>query len=509
MLGAGLVSGGVLGWSLARWHAASAARLAAVETDGRMRALEAGHEAQRAILEAALNQERQAAATRAADLVDRMGELQVKALGLERDHRTALAELARTREQVARLETGAASERESYAARLEALRDAEARLTAAFSAVSAQALDHNAARFLELAAARFDTLKSEAGGDLSTRQAEITGVVTPMREALLKIAQTLSEVERARSEDKGNVLRHLETVTLAQQGLQAETGRLVRALQVPHVRGRWGELQLQRVVELAGMEEYCDIQTQRSVAGEDGMLRPDLVVTLPGGRTIVVDAKAPVVAYLDAINADDDATRDARMHDHAAQVRAHIAALGGKAYWSRFESTPDFVVLFLPGESFFSAAVQHDPSLFEYGVSQRVFLAGPFTLLALLRTVAHGWSLERLAENARTISDLGRDLYDRLANMTEHFAEMRKKLQGAVDAHNQAVGSLESRVLPAARRFKDLGIQSPKDLPALAPVDQAARRLQAPDMVTPPAQLPLDAELIGVPADPLEPRDDD
>ena len=506
---AAAVVGFILGWLACRWRAGAAAALAAVEAESRLRDAESGHEARRTVLEAALAQERLAAQARSADLVERIGELQVRLLEFEREQRTLQADLGQTREMRARLETELAKERESAAERLDAMRDAEGRLTAAFAAASAQALDQNAARLLDLAAARFDTLRSEAGGDLATRQAEIAGVVAPMREALQHIAQTLSEVERTRGEDKGSLLQRLEAVALAQQGLQTETGRLVRALQVPHVRGRWGELQLQRVVELAGMEEYCDFNTQQSVASDDGVLRPDMVITLPGGRTVVVDAKAPVTAYLDAINTADDEAREARMRDHAGQVRAHITALGGKAYWTRFESTPDFVVLFLPGESFFSAAVQHDPGLFEYGVSQRVFLAGPFTLLALLRTIAHGWSLERLAENARTISELAKDLYDRLASMTEHFADMRRKLSGAVEAHNQAIGSLEARVLPAARRFKDLGVQPSKDLPPLVPIEQTPRGLQAADMVVPPTQLTLDAELVTAPGGALEPRDED
>lgn len=505
----GAVVGVVLGWLVARWRAGAAAALATVEAESRLREAASAFDARRTILEAALAQERQAAQARSAGLAERISELQVRLLEAERDQRALQVDLAQSREARARLETELAKEQASASERLDAMRDAESRLTAAFAAASAQALDQNAARFLDLAASRFEALRSEAGGDLSTRQAEIAGVIAPMREALQRIAQTLSEVERTRSEDKGSLLQRLEGVALAQQGLQTETGRLVRALQVPHVRGRWGELQLQRVVELAGMEAYCDFQTQQRVTGDDGIQRPDMVITLPGGRTVVVDAKAPVTAYLDAINLVDDTAREARLRDHAGQVRAHITALGGKAYWSRFESTPDFVVLFLPGESFFSAAVQYDPGLFEYGVSQRVFLAGPFTLLALLRTVAHGWSLERLAENARTISDLAKDLYDRLASMTEHFADMRRKLSGAVEAHNQAIGSLEARVLPAARRFRELGVQPSKDLPPLVPIEQTPRRLQAADMIEPPTQLTLDAELVSAPGGALEPRADD
>ena len=279
-----------------------------------------------------------------------------------------------------------------------------------------------------------------------------------MKEALGKIAQTLAEVERVRGEDKGRLLEQLGQVQAAHQALEGETRKLVSALQVPHVRGRWGELQLQRVVELAGMEEYCDFRLQPSVQGESGTLRPDLIVTLPGGRTVVVDAKAPVTAYLDAVAATDDAEREARMRDHAARVKAHVAALGAKAYWTQFEATPDFVVLFLPGESFFSAAVQYDPGLFEYGAAQRVFLAGPFTLLALLRTVAHGWKQEQLAENARKISDAGKELYDRLATLAGNFASLRERMQAAVEVYNQAIASLETRLLPAARRFRDLGV---------------------------------------------------
>ncbi len=491
---AGLAAGGALGWWAARMRAAAAL---------------AARDAERAAIEAAFGQERQVAVARARDHEERVSELQARLYAAEREQKATLNDLSQAREGAARLESSLQGERQAAAERVAALQEAEQRLTQAFAALSAEALDASTKRFLELAASRFDTLRSEAGGDLDRRQAEIAGVVAPVKDVLTRLEQTLGEVERTRGEDKGRLLSELAQVNAAHQGLQDETRKLVRALQVPHVRGRWGELQLQRVVELAGMEEYCDIRLQHTIPGEAGPVRPDLIVMLPGGRTVVVDAKAPVTAYLDAISTTDDAQREARLRDHAAQVRSHVAALGAKAYWERLPSTPDFVVLFLPGESFFSAAVQYDPSLFEYGVSQRVFLAGPFTLLALLRTVAHGWSQEKLAENARVISDLGKELYERLASMTEHFADMRSRLQGAVDAYNRTVGSLESRVLPSARRFRDLGVAASKEVVPLVPVDQTPRRLQAPDMVPPPEQLTLEAELVGRAAAPLEPRDDD
>ncbi len=498
LAGRALAVGALLGWTAARWRASAAALVARAEADGRL-----------ARAEGDLARERQAASDRAKDAEARWADLQGRLLASERDARALAAELGQAREARVRLETEAAKERQAFEERVATFRDAERRLTETFDALSARALDVSSSRFLDLATARFATLKSEAEGDLDRRQAEIGGVVAPMRDALQKIESSLASVEQARQHERGALGEQLSAMASASQSLSAETSRLVKALQAPHVRGRWGELQLQRVVELAGMEEHCDFTSQQTLQGDEGALRPDLIVTLPGGRTVVVDAKAPVTAYLEAVSAADEAGRIAGLRDHAAQVRAHVSKLGAKAYWSRLASTPDFVVLFLPGESFFSAAVQHDPSLFEYGVSVKVFVAGPFTLLALLRTVAHGWSAERLKENAQAISEQGRELFDRLATMTEHFATMRAALQKAVDAHNQAIGSLESRVLPAARRLKDLGVRGAKDLAPLGPVDQTPRRIQAVDMVPPPDQLTLDAELLGSSSHVLQPREDD
>jgi DNA recombination protein RmuC len=405
-------------------------------------------------------------------------------------------DLAAAVEERARLESRLEAERAGFQQRLAAYQDAEQRVERAFQALAAASLDANAQRFLDLAASRFEALKGAAQHDLAERQQSIQAVLDPMRSALEKVEKTLADVESSRQQERGQLSTHLTGLADGQKGLETETRKLVQALRAPQVRGRWGEIQLRRVVELAGMEEHCDFEVQQTVASESAVLRPDLIVTLPGGRSVVVDAKAPLMAYLDAIEAVEPDVREARLRDHAAQVRAHVTKLGGKAYGEHVPASADFVVLFLPGEAFFSAALQHDPGLLEYGVEHRVFLAGPVTLLALLRTAAYGWTQEKLAEHAEEISGLGKDLYERLCTMFEHLDEMRRRLDAAVQAHNAAVGSLETRVLPAARRFKDLGIVSGKDLLEPGPVDHLPRRLQAPEAAATPGQASVDAEVV-------------
>ena len=372
------------------------------------------------------------------------------------------------------------------ARRLAAYQDAEQRLERSFQALSAASLDANARRFLDLASARFESLRGAAQHDLAERQQRIQAVLDPMRSALDKVEQTLAAVESSRQRERGQLSTHLTTIAEGQKELGTETRRLVQALRAPQVRGRWGEIQLRRVLELSGMEEHCDFELQPTLAGESAVLRPDLMVTLPGDRSIVVDAKAPLMAYLEAAEAAEPDVRDARLREHAAQVRAHVTKLAGKGYWEHVPGSADFVVLFLPGEAFFSAALQHDPGLLEYGVERRVFLAGPVTLLALLRTAAFGWTREKLADHAGEISGLGKDLYERLCTMFEHLDELRGRLDSAVQAHNAAIGSLESRVLPAARRFKDLGVVSAKEMPEPGPIDHLPRRIQAPEAGEPP-----------------------
>jgi len=365
-----------------------------------------------------------------------------------------------------------AHERERSEERATLLERTNAELTARFDALAADALRKNNESFLELAAGR-----------LGQKEQAVEQLVAPIRESLKQVDGKIQQLEVARQGAYSELRTQVAQLVEAQKELRSETGNLVGALRDrPNVRGRWGEIQLKRVVEMAGMVEHCDFEKQKHVVTEDGRLRPDLVVSLPGGKSVVVDAKFAGQAYLESLGAKDDDERLAKLRDHARQVRDHITKLSHKSYWSQFDQTPEFVVLFIPGETYLSAALEQDPSLIEDGVNQQVIIATPTTLIALLRAVAYGWRQETIAESARAISDLGRELYSRLGTFTEHVAKVGRGLESAIRSYNEAVGSLETRVLPSARKFKENGIAPAAELAQLDVIDRSIRPVSAAEL---------------------------
>ena len=393
---------------------------------------------------------------------------------LRLEHRQTLASLSA-------LETRLEEERKASGDKLTLLNNAEAKLADAFKALSADALRSNNQSFLDLAKQNLETFQQTAKSELERRQSAIGDMIKPLKESLEKVDGKIGELEKNRVGAYSELREQVKQLAHSHTQLQSETGNLVKALRAPHVRGRWGEIQLRRVVELAGMLEYCDFNEQETVATEDVRVRPDMIVRLPGNRTIVVDSKVPFDAFYESISTTDEEVRATRLKDHARLVRTHITALSRKSYWDALQPTPEFVLLFLPGETFYSAALENDPKLIEDGISQRVIIATPTTLIALLKAVSYGWRQEQMADNAQEVSNLARTLYDRLRVFTTHFDDIGRNLDRALESYNRGVRSLESRVLVTARRFKERGAIAGDEIEILEPIDKAARPLSRDD----------------------------
>jgi DNA recombination protein RmuC len=448
----------VLGWVLgrARLSASVAGERAALETSQQVLA-----ERLRA-RDADLEQQARAVAA-----------VTARAEALEEARSFAAVELAA--ERAARAE-----EQRSMDEKLRLVQATQEELTERFKALSHDALQANAQTFLEVAKAQLEKTQEVAKVELDARSTAIDGLVAPLREALEKVDGKLAELDQSRERAQGALGAQLRALAESQDSLRTQTERLVGALRAPNTRGRWGEVQLRRVVELAGMVDRCDFTEQTQVAGEGGALRPDLVVHLPGEKQVVVDSKVPFQAFFDAHQAPDEATRQSRLTSHAADVRRHVRKLSEKGYSAQFESAPEFVVMFMPGEAFLFAALEKDPELIEFGAQQNVILATPTTLIALLRAVAYGWRQEQVARNARDIQALGRELHDRLQTVVKHLAALGQRLGASVDAYNSAMSSLEARALVTARKFRELGAGGESDIPRLEPVESLVRQLDIP-----------------------------
>jgi DNA recombination protein RmuC len=468
-----LIAGLGLGWSMAR----TAGRRAA---DDAAAAHQAGLAAQQTLLGEASRQ-----------LADAQREVQQLRLAVQEARDSALP----IREQNVRLRAELAHQQQVIPEQLALLQNANAQLKASFSELASAALRASTEEFLKLADQKLGNVQKDALGQIEQRQLALDQLIKPIRDALTQVDQKLAEGERARIETGSTLGTLIKQIGQGQDQLRGATQNLVRALRTPSVRGRWGEIQLKRVVEMAGMLAHCDFDEQPSLLAEHGRQRPDLIVKLPGGKTIVVDAKVPLEAYLDATDAQDEAVRDGRMVHHARQVRDHMSKLGAKSYWEQVQPSPEFVVMFLPGESFFQAALQHDPELIDYGVRCQVFPASPITLIALLQVVAQGWRHERLAQNAEEVQALGKELYARVSKMTDYLDTLRTRLDGTVKAFNDVVGSYETRVLVTARKFKELGATSGTEIDPLQPIDTVPRILHSANLLGLPDDV-IDGEAV-------------
>jgi DNA recombination protein RmuC len=370
-------------------------------------------------------------------------------------------------------------ERRAAEEKVGAITQAKDELANQFTALSTAALEQNNARFLQLAEQQLKQQQTAGKTELESQRRGVEQLVKPVEEKLAAVDKVLRDMEKERAEAYGGIRRQLVSVAETQQQLHSETANLVTALRAPHVRGRWGEVQLRRVCEMANMVEYCDFVSQESVQGDGGLLRPDVVIKLPGGKDVVVDAKTPLSAYLDAVEAKDDSEREAHLDNYARHVKGHIEKLSAKAYNVQFDSSPEFVVMFLPGEVFYSAALERMPDLIERSVEQSVLIATPTTLIALLKAVAYGWRQERMAESAEQVAKLGREMHQRVGKLSERFVTLGRRLESSVNAYNETVATFETRVLVSAKRFEDLGAGSDgTKLDSPQPVEVLARRLR-------------------------------
>jgi DNA recombination protein RmuC len=438
-------AGGVLGWLIGSARVRAAFQAVIGRLEARAAAAEAG----------------------AQELRAQIAPLKAQAQELEQALRDAQSTRAAAEARIAEMQRGLEQQR----AMLEQDRE---RLTQTFRALAAETLRATNEDFLKLAGERLGSVQQQTEAGLSSAQIAIARIVEPVRESLMRVDRHLQEIEGARREAYGKLTEQVGSLAQAQRILQTETANLAQALKSPVVRGRWGEVQLRRVVELAGMEEYCDFEEQTGI-GEGGAARPDMIINLTGGRQIAVDAKASLQAYLEAIEAPSEELRSAKLREHSQQVRARVNELASRNYAQRLGRSVEFVVLFIPGEVFFSAALRAAPELIEESANKGIILASPTTLMAMLKAVAYGWREQRMADNAQRISDAGRELHERLSRMVEHLVRLGQSLERSVDAFNSTVGSFNSRVMPSAQRLSDLGAAGPREVAAVAEVDTRPR----------------------------------